>query len=490
MSQSIYKNQSHQLRVIFEQATSPKKVLCIPIDYAKSKHVALICDGYGNVLKQHFTVHNSSDGIDFLLDQVAATARRRKIPKNQIFFGGEDIPSYVENFAYQLRDHGYLVMRVNAKQAKENRECDIASNDNLALLGIAKTLLSRRARVVADPAEEDDPNIYRSISDLSRARNKWVRNSTAISNQIHTHVDRLFPGFLDSTQSGITSFGPASLALMKGRFSSTQFARKKTATLAKTLKGLRVQKPEETATQIYALAQSALPPDPRYIASQQRTLKAAVELYECSQRIAEELKLECAIYLASTPYAFLTTAPGIGLNIASGSAGEFGSPQKLEAADNLCSYSGIVPGTTQTGGPDCPAKTGKTKRRCNRSAKYWVVHASAKMAQWGDREWKGRQAKWESNGQHGLFAGGRRYLRLLRALTIQQTAYQSFEARQRNASREVRALDAERTWMLLVRKWSVIPNYQEVVFSDDKPLGFWRKLMMDLFDANLPIPPK
>ena len=86
MKSSIYKNQCHQLRVLFDQAQSPKKVLCVPIDYAKSKHVGLICDGYGNVLKKPFTINNSQEGIDFLIDQVSATARRRKIPKSQIFF--------------------------------------------------------------------------------------------------------------------------------------------------------------------------------------------------------------------------------------------------------------------------------------------------------------------------------------------------------------------------------------------------------------------
>lgn len=490
MKSSVYKNQSQQLRVIFEEATSHRNVLCVPIDYAKSKHVALVCDGHGNVLKQPFPVHNSTEGIAFLLDQVDATARRRKIPKKHIFFGGEDLPCYAENFVFQLQRKGFLVMRVNAKLAKENRESYLASTDNLALLGIAKTLLSRRARVVADP-EESDPKIYRSICDLSRSRTKWVRNSTAIANQIHTRVDRLFPGFLDSSKSGITSFGPASLELMKGsRFSSTQFARRKPDTLIKSLKGLHVQHPEETVGKMIALAKTALPPDPRYIDSQQQTLKAAVELYQCSQRVAQELKIECATHLAATPYAFLTTIPGIGLNIAGGCAGELGNPLQLESVDRLCGYSGIVPGIYQTGGPDSPPIIGKTRRRCNRTLKYWVVMASAKMGQWGNREWKARRAKWEAGGQHALFAGGRRYLRLLRNLTTNQTAYQSAQARQHNAPKEVRAQDAEETWERLLAKWSVIPNYQEIVFSSERPLGFWRKVMMELVDANLPLPPK
>ena len=165
--------------------------------------------------------------------------------------------------------------RVNAKKAKENRENEIASTDNLALLGIAKTLLSRRARVIADPSETDDPDIYKSIVNLSRSRGRWVKHSTAIANQIHNHVDQLFPGFLNPLQTSITPFTEVSLDLMSDhRFSADQFARRKPAALAKILKTRRVNNPEEKARILIELASQALKPNPQHIASQQQTLRA------------------------------------------------------------------------------------------------------------------------------------------------------------------------------------------------------------------------
>ena len=143
---SVYRNQNALIRAVFERAGDTRKVLCVALDYAKRKHVALICDGNGDILKAAFPVENNPEGIDFLIEQVSATARRRKIPKNQIFLGGEDEAAYVANFTAALREKGYLVVRVNAYEAKENRENLIASTDTLDLLGIAKTLLSRRAR--------------------------------------------------------------------------------------------------------------------------------------------------------------------------------------------------------------------------------------------------------------------------------------------------------------------------------------------------------
>ena len=214
MNDSIYKNQCLEIRQIFDGADSPKKILCVAIDYAKAKHVALICDGRGQMLKKHFPVLNDREGADFLIEQIEASARRRKIARKHIFIGGEDIPSYAENFAYHHRNQGYLITRVNARHAKNNRETDRASTDNLDLHGIAKTLLSRGVRVISDP----DDHTYRTIRDLSRARKNMVHKSTAIANQIHTYSDRLFPGFLDTDKSAVTPFGPASLELMKGNF--------------------------------------------------------------------------------------------------------------------------------------------------------------------------------------------------------------------------------------------------------------------------------
>ena len=136
--QSVYRNQNALVRAVFERAGDARKVLCIALDYAKRKHVALICDGHGDVLKSSFPVENNAVGIDHLIKEVTATARRRKIPKDQIFLGGEDEAAYIANFTEALRAKGYLVVRVNAYEAKENRENLLASTDTLDLLAACR----------------------------------------------------------------------------------------------------------------------------------------------------------------------------------------------------------------------------------------------------------------------------------------------------------------------------------------------------------------
>ncbi len=264
---SVYRNQNAKIRAIFERAKTPRKVLCVALDYAKSKHVALCCDGNGDILKKPFPVDNSAEGIALLCEQIDATARRRKIAKQNIFLGGEDEPGYIANFAAALRQHGYLVVRVSAREAERNRENLVASTDNLDLLGIAKTLLSRRARVVelgstdgTTGATDSDAGVYRRIRELSRARRALVRQQTAAANRIHALAGQLFPGFLNSSYCAITPFTGASLELMGERFSAPQIARRRPAALANFLRRHHIHHPDESAAKLIELSRNALPP--------------------------------------------------------------------------------------------------------------------------------------------------------------------------------------------------------------------------------------
>ena len=479
---SIYKGQNATLSALFHRAGSPRKVLCVALDYAKSKHLALCCDGNGDVLKQSFPVENSRAGVDFLVEQVATTARRRKIPADQIFLGGEDEPPYVSNFLAALRAEGLLVVRVNAFEAKENRSSHLASTDEIDVLGIAKTLISRRARST-EPA--GDP-VYQHLRELARYRRTLVRQKTSCSNRIHAIADQLFPGFLSPSRSGLTSFCEASLKLMEKRFSAPEVARRKPSSLADTLRRNKNQQPEETAARIIELARNALPPGSDRLPTLQRTLTTAVELYRCLDHSARDLRAEAAQALARTPYALLTSVPGIGFVLAAGLAGELGPPERQTSLDRLCGYAGIVPRTYQTGGPDKPAVQGHVGPRCNRILKDWVVQSSQKLRLYGPPEIRDRIIRWNNNGQHGVFAGARRYLRLTLSLTHGGVPYLDPCARNRNAAPEDVEVGARATWEVLCRKWRTIPGGIGLITDEAHPVGFWRRVIRETHGIHLP----
>src|SRR5215472_10019837 len=110
---SIYPDCNLQVVKLFEQAGHPAKVLCVALDYAKSQHTALICNGLGELVKGSFAVDNTPAGAKLLLEQARNCARQRKVALEQLFFGGEDYPSFAENFLRHLRREKFLVVRIN-----------------------------------------------------------------------------------------------------------------------------------------------------------------------------------------------------------------------------------------------------------------------------------------------------------------------------------------------------------------------------------------
>src|SRR3974377_1457105 len=246
---SIYPDCNPQIIKLFEQAGHPAKVLCVALDYAKAQHTVLICNGLGDLLKATFVGDNTPTGAKLLLQEVRHCAKQRKIGPMQIFFGGEDYPSFAENFLRHLRQENVLVLRVNPWEAKQQRSNFQASSDALDLLGIARCCLNRRGEPVRDL-----PVAYANLRIATRDRDQLVRSATATSNRIHTYVDRLLPGFLSEARSGLTPFCEASLDLMAQRFSPAELRRRPQGALGQWLARRAVSEPHAVAAQLKDLA--------------------------------------------------------------------------------------------------------------------------------------------------------------------------------------------------------------------------------------------
>ena len=273
---------------------------------------------------------------------------------------------------------------------------------------------------------------------------------------------------------------------MKERFSAPEIARRRSQALTKTLRLHHVHHPEETASKLIAIARDALAPEPHRIATLQRSLTAVVDLYECLDRNAKELRTDAALTLATTPYALLTSIPGIGFVLASGLAGELGDPKKLGKVDSLCAYAGIVPRTQQSGGPDSAATQGKASPRCNHILKDWTVQSAQKLYLYGPPELKDRIARWNANGQHGIFAGARRYLRLTCTLVKNEIPYLPPEARNNPEDPEPLKVAIQQAWQVLQKKWGAIPGGRSLLVDDNYPIGYWRKVVREVHDIHLP----
>jgi transposase len=479
---TIYSRCNPQLLKLFEQAGHPAKVLCVALDYAKAQHMALLCNGLGELLKPSFALDNTPQGAAKLLEEVRACAKARRIPAQQVFFGGEDYPSYAENFLRQLRREKFLVVRVNAWEAKQQRENFQASSDSLDLLGIARCCLNRRGESVRDL-----PQAYPNLRIATRDRDKLVRMRTAVSNRIHSYVDRLFPGFLSAGRSPLEPFSKASLDLMEDRFSPAQLRRRPRQALNQWLSRRGVTHPQDVAEQLKELAKNVLGPAPEQTFMLQQSLAQLVGLYRNLEQSITRIDREVAHWLARTPGAWLTSIPGFGITLAAGWTAELGPPSQWRSVRQLCSYSGVVPKTKQTGGPQKEPQVGAVQQRCNKRLKNVVLQAVQKVILHGPEELRQAAQALQARGAHTEFALAKRLVRLGKYLALTGTVYRPKALMAPDTPTATLAAHYQSVWEKLLPKWRDKADLREV-FAPEQPLGQWRKMVQELYALELRLP--
>ncbi len=382
MSINIYPNRSQVLDEVSSNGDL-RKVLVVPLDFAKQTHVARIARGTGEYLrKRPLNVHNNNTGLHWLLDKVEASRSKYRIPKRNVIFGGEDPPEFVWNFVAAIQTAGYHFVRVNAKEAKKHRLNSRATSDTLALDGIAQVILLHRAYDLQDHGE-----IYGSMKQAERSRRKLTRDGTAVKNRIHRTADILFPGFLSEKLSGLQPFGKASLALMQDRFSMVRIKRMRTDTLAGRLRKSHVREPERATAKLKELAAASLAPDPAMLDYLQGSLTAKVKQL-CA--IAENIRFEeneMARYLVQTPGFLITSIPGLGVVLTGGIVAEYGDPDQWPGTDKMASYAGIVARHYQTGGPQSSPVSGKLPIDANHHLKDQLLQAAHHTGQCRHPAW-------------------------------------------------------------------------------------------------------
>ena len=481
--QSVYSNGNPQLSRLFDQARQPEKVLCVALDYAKAAHTALICNGRGDMLKAAFVVENSAAGAKALLGEVERCARAQRISLEQVFFGGEDYPSFAENFLRALRRRKFLVVRVNAWEAKQQRHNFQASSDRLDLLGIARCCLNRRGETVRDRAPA-----YANLRAATRQREELVRARTAASNRLYPHVDRLFPGFLDGSKSGLPAFSRASLELMEEeRFSPVQMRQRSLAGLAQWLEKRGVENAREKAAQLKELAKTALPPAESEAPILQSVVAKLVSLYRGLDESIGALDREIAYWLAQTPGALLTSIGGMGVTLAAAWVAELGAPQDWRAVRRTCSYAGVVSKVKQTGGPDRPATVGHAGHRCNKRLKNAVLQAVEKVRQHGPPELLEQFAQLDERGAHTERLMAKRLIRICKCVALGGHIYRPKALLAEGTPKAALAAHAEAAWAKLVPKWKGVADLG-LVFAPQHPLGQWRALARELYGLDLKLP--
>jgi hypothetical protein len=88
-----------------------------------------------------------------------------------------------------------------------------------------------------------------------------------------------------------------------------------------------------------------------------------------------------------------------------------------------------------------------------------------------------------------LDSAARRHLRLTCTLVKNEIPYLAPEGRGSQATPEQIAAAAQQTWTILQRKWRSVNGGLDLILDEAHPLGFWRKVMLELHGIDLPARP-
>lgn len=476
---SIFTRSNPAIEKVFAEAGSPGKVMCIPMDYAKKSHAALACNGDGMKLKKAFNVHNTPEGVQYVLKIADGLCRKHHIEPEHVIFAGEDCGGFCFNFVHALASKGRLIVGLNAREAAEERENQIASTDKLDLLGIASLVIhKKRGRTIG--AEHGSAAVLRR---LTHHRNSLVKSRSASAHRTHHLVSQLLPGFLDEDQSGISPFSQASLWLMSERFSPKQIHARPSNVLLRKFRSLQVHEPQATVRKLKELSESVLPPPPSLCECLQTCLSNEAEAYRALDSCVSRLTLDIARRLAPTPGAMLTTVPGVNIVTGSGVYAELGDPARRQPIHRMTSFAGIVDRLKQTGGPDKAARSLGRSRRGNKDVKKLIVDSAIKMGQFGHPEIKSEYSRRDSAGQDVRFTMGRRMLRIYLRL-IDHCDFFLPPSLLKNPNRDALREYYQQAWTKTLIKWRNAGAIREA-FAPGTPLEEWRCMLNELYGLDL-----
>ena len=477
---SIFRKRNPDVEALFKNAGKKSKVMCVAFDYAKKSHTCVVCDGDGRQLRGRFDIDNNRKGLKFLLGVIVGLCRKHCIKREHIFCGGEDCGSYAFNFIHALVSRGFLVIGINTKQAKMERENSIASTDLIDTIGVAGMMIKMRGRTIGESTEH-----VHGLKRLRRQRGAILKAHSAAAHRLYRITDELFMGFLSYECSGIQPFGRASLWLMEDRFSAAEIHARQRPSLVRKLREFKLKDPDGAVDKLRALAETALPPSEAMIPALQRSLVEELNIYRMLGSGIHGLDIDIAKQLARTPGAMLTTMPGIGLRWAPGLYVELGDPARRRNVHSMAALGGIVPRLKQTGGPGNPAVIGHRSKGCSSFLKHILMSGAVSIAHYGHPEIREAYELDKECGRDARTRLAQHLLRVSLHIIDDQIFYLPPSLHIKGTRDKIRDYYVK-AWPKVLVKWRDCGAILEAT-AEGSPLRRWRDMAQEMYDIELSI---
>ena len=392
-------------------------MISVGIDVSKDKHDCFIVNSEGEVLADVFTIHNTMDGFNFLLQRI----RECTMPQDKIKVGLEATGHYSYNLLGFLLDNGlptYVLNPLRTNLYRKSLSLRKTKTDRVDARTIATMLLSDAGlKPYTDTAYHNE-----ELKSLTRYRFDKVKERTKLKSSISRLVCILFP----ELEKLVSTLHMASIyALLEEFPDAKQIAAAHLTRLKALLEtASKGHYKRDMALRIRDAARNSIG---AFMPAKSLELQHTIRLIrELDAEIAEiEERIQSIMNDLHSP---ITTIPGMGVRMAAMILAEVGDFTRFVSPDKLLAYAGMSPSTYQSGQlKNCYPHM---EKRGSRYLRYALYNATKCVCHWNPN-FAAYLAKKRAEGKHynvALSHATKKLVRLIFAMEKSKQPYSQLAA--------------------------------------------------------------
>ena len=392
-------------------------MISVGIDVSKDKHDCFIVNSEGEVLADVFTIHNTMDGFNFLLQRI----RECTMPQDKIKVGLEATGHYSYNLIGFLLDNGlatYVLNPLRTNLYRKSLSLRKTKTDRVDARTIAHMLLSDASlKPYTDIAYHNE-----ELKSLTRYRFDKVKERAKLPSSIARLVCILFP----ELEKLVPSLHIASVYALLEEFPGAKQIAAAHLTRLKVLleTASKGRYKRDMALEIRDSARNSIGARiPAKSLELQHTIRLIREL---DAEIAEiEERIQSIMNDLHSP---ITTIPGMGVRMAAMILAEVGDFTRFVSPDKLLAYAGMSPSTYQSGQlKNCYPHM---EKRGSRYLRYALYNATKCVCHWNPN-FAAYLAKKRAEGKHynvALSHATKKLVRLIFAMEKSKQPYSQLAA--------------------------------------------------------------
>ena len=389
-------------------------MVCVGIDVSKDKHDCFILSSEGEVLADVFTIPNSMEGFQLLLEKIRGCVS----PQDSIKVGLEATGHYSYNLLGFLLDCGlatYVLNPLHTNLYRKSLSLRKTKTDRVDARTIAAMLLS-------DVGLKPYTNtVYHNeeLKSLTRYRFDKVCERAKLKQSVSRLVTILFP----ELEKLVPTLHMASVYALLSEFPGAKQVAGAHLTHLKAVlyDASRGRYGRDMATTLREAARCSVGSVmPAKSLELQHTIRLIRELD------AEIEDIETAIQsMMDEIQSPITTIPGIGVRMGAMILAEIGDFSRFDSPDKILAYAGMSPSTYQSGQLSLSGTYSHMEKRGSRYLRYALYNATKYVCLWNPT-FAAYLAKKRAEGKHynvALSHAAKKLVRLIYAIEKSQKPY-------------------------------------------------------------------